>query len=93
MTETEPQTPQSTAAGGGGGSAVTIEHRFSNDAKSARGGGARVARKALIFGMAPAVAALGMYAVGSTAAWAGLLPWGLGLSEEGERLEQKISRV
>lgn len=83
--------PQSKAA-----SVVTVEHRVST-AGGGSGGGlggtSRAARSALVFGMTPMIAALAMYAVGSTGAWAGLLPWGLGLSDEVDRLESQVDRL
>jgi len=51
------------------------------------------ARSALVFGMKPAVLALGAYAVVATAAAGFMLPWGMGLSAEVDRLEVQVNRL
>lgn len=51
------------------------------------------ARSALFFGMKPMVALLGIYALVATAAWGFLLPWGLSLTGQVDRLEAEIDRL
>eukprot|EP00567_Pseudictyota_dubia_P001054 CAMPEP_0197464276 /NCGR_PEP_ID=MMETSP1175-20131217/63934_1 /TAXON_ID=1003142 /ORGANISM="Triceratium dubium, Strain CCMP147" /LENGTH=453 /DNA_ID=CAMNT_0043000247 /DNA_START=197 /DNA_END=1558 /DNA_ORIENTATION=+ len=90
-----PQSSKSLSASGKGddGPSVFIENRISSKGGGGGTGTARAARSALLFGMTPAVAALGLYAIGSTAAWGAMLPWGLGLSDEVDRLNSVVMNL